>query len=93
MFPLNYVQDRNRDNPAFCYMAASAKLGASSKSLTAFFTASTSMSMSFPVTDVMTVQLPLSSAGRNRLAFSVEENSATLDRGTKQSMEWPHGIT
>jgi hypothetical protein len=39
MFPLNYVQDRNRDNPAFCYMAASAKLGASSKSLTAFFTA------------------------------------------------------
>jgi hypothetical protein len=62
-----------------CYLVASAKLGAGLKLLTACFTASTSMLMSFPVGEVMTVQLPLSSTyGRNSLAFSAEENNATL---------------
>ena len=60
---------------------ANAKLGAGSKSFTAFLTASTSMSISFPVADVITVQLPLSSMyGRNSLAFSAEENRATLEK-------------
>ena len=71
-----YLQ-HNQDDPC----CANAKLGAGWKSFTAFFTASMSMSPSFPVPDVMIVQLLFSFAyGRNSLAFSFEENSATLDK-------------
>lgn len=65
-----------------CYFYANAKLRAGSKSFTIFFTALMSMSISFPVFDEMTMQLLLSSMyGRNSLAFSADENKATLAKG------------
>ncbi|TVU42339.1 hypothetical protein EJB05_08739, partial [Eragrostis curvula] len=80
----------NGDDPACCYTGVNAKLGAGSKSFTAFFTASRSMSISFPVADVTTVQLALSSTyGRNSFAFSAEENSATLDEKDQRT---EHGM-
>jgi hypothetical protein len=64
-----------------CYFCANAKLGAGSKSFTTFFTALRSMSIRFPVAEDMTVQLLLPSTyGRNSLAFSADENNATLAR-------------
>jgi hypothetical protein len=74
------IYKHNQDD----HCCANAKLGAGWKSFTAFFTASMSMSPSFPVADVTILQLLFSSAyGRNSLAFSLEENSATLDKKTR----------
>lgn len=73
------VQTKRWNDAGSCYFCANAKLGAGSRSFTAFFTALMSMSISFPVIDEMTVQLLLSSTyGRNSRAFSADENKATL---------------
>lgn len=39
------------------------------------------MSISFPVLDAITVQFLTSASGTNSLAFSSEENKATLQKG------------
>jgi hypothetical protein len=73
--------ERKRHKRTFLH----AKTAVFPSNFTALFAASTSMSISFPVLDAITVQFFTSTFGTNTLAFSSDENMATLSKQIKNN--------